>query len=199
VLQVEALRDGVMGELVDPKGRRLPPCIVMERGESLQEWTHRAEPDMFTALAVCPSLSFAPSLMPSQPCRHSEPCILMLQVLSNVAARLSDMHEAGFVHRDLKPANVMWLPRENRWTVIDFGCTARIGAPAPLAYTLAYAAPEVVRAFELGANSIESNPALDAWSLGVMAFELLTGSSAFRLVTDGRTRVCGLVRMSWLA
>jgi serine/threonine protein kinase len=99
------------------------------------------------------------------------------------------MHEAGFVHRDLKPANVMWLPRENRWTVIDFGCAARIGSTAPLSFTLAYAAPEVARAFEMGTKNIESTPALDAWSLGVMAFELLTGSAAFRLVTDGRSRV----------
>jgi eukaryotic-like serine/threonine-protein kinase len=114
----------------------------------------------------------------------------MLQLLCNVAARLSYMHEAGFVHRDLKPANVMWLPRENRWTIIDFGCAARIGAPAPLSFTLAYAAPEVVRAFDMGIDSIESNPVLDAWSLGVMAFELLTGSPAFRLVTDGRAKVC---------
>jgi eukaryotic-like serine/threonine-protein kinase len=99
------------------------------------------------------------------------------------------MHEAGFVHRDLKPANVMWLPRENRWTIIDFGCAARIGTLAPLSFSLAYAAPEVVLAFEMGAKSIESSPALDAWSLGVMAFELLTRSPAFRLVTDGRARV----------
>jgi serine/threonine protein kinase len=123
------------------------------------------------------------------------PCLIsnnqgLLQMLSNISARLADMHEAGFVHRDLKPANVMWLPRENRWTIIDFGCAARIGAPAPLSFTLAYAAPEVVHAFEMGAKSIESTPALDAWSLGVMAFELLTGLPAFRLVTNGRSRVC---------
>jgi eukaryotic-like serine/threonine-protein kinase len=110
-------------------------------------------------------------------------------MLSNIPARLADMHEAGFVHRDLKPGNVMWLPRENRWTIIDFGCAARIGATAPLSFTLAYAAPEVVHAFEMGSKSIESTPALDEWSLGVMAFELLTGLPAFRLVTDGRARV----------
>jgi hypothetical protein len=52
-LQVEAVRDDVRGELVDPSGNALPPCIVMERGESLQEWSNRAEPDVFTSLAVC--------------------------------------------------------------------------------------------------------------------------------------------------
>jgi serine/threonine protein kinase len=113
----------------------------------------------------------------------------LLQLLSNIAERLSDMHEAGFVHRDLKPANVMWLPRENRWTVIDFGCAARIGAAAPPSFTLAYAAPEVVRALVMGTRTVVTTPALDAWSLGVMAFELLTGSPAFQLVTDGYAKV----------
>ena len=99
------------------------------------------------------------------------------------------MHEAGYVHRDLKPANVMWLPRENRWTVIDFGCAARVGEIAPLSFTLAYTPPEVVIAHEAGAKRLLVTPALDAWSLGVMAFELFTGSPAFKFLTDGRAKV----------
>ena len=112
-----------------------------------------------------------------------------MQVLSNISLRLADMHDAGFVHRDLKPANVMWLPRENRWTLIDFGCVARTGAESPLCFTLAYAAPEVVAAFHNGEPTIKATAALDAWSLGVMAYELLTGAPPFRLLTDGRCRV----------
>ena len=104
--------------------------------------------------------------------------------------RLADMHDAGYVHRDLKPANVMWLPRENRWIVIDFGCAARIDEPAPLNFTLAYAAPEVASAAMASQKVIRPTPALDAWSLGVMAFELMTRAPAFRLLTDGRCRVC---------
>jgi hypothetical protein len=42
---------GVEG-LVDPSGHPLPPCIVMERGENLQEWTERTQPDLSQALTV---------------------------------------------------------------------------------------------------------------------------------------------------
>ena len=99
------------------------------------------------------------------------------------------MHAAGYVHRDLKPANVMWLPRQNRWTVIDFGCVARVGEEAPLSFSLAYAAPEVVDAVRGRRRSIVARPALDAWSLGVTAFELLTGAPAFDLLAHGRSTV----------
>ena len=209
--QVEAVCDGSAGGLEDPRGRWLPPCIVMEKGESLHDWSDRAEPDLFTSLAVCaldvaydaecqPSRSVFPlvplpldcqlegTLMCPASCA-AQAAGLRMQVLSNISKRLADMHEAGYVHRDLKPANVMWLPRANRWTVIDFGCVARIGEVAHLSFTLAYAAPEVARAFVAGERSMHSHPALDSWSLGVMAFELLTGAPAFNLLTDGRRAV----------
>jgi Ser/Thr protein kinase RdoA (MazF antagonist) len=47
-----------------------------------------------------------------------------VQVIYHIAQRMVEFHAAGYVHRDLKPGNVMWLPRTNRWTVIDFGCAA---------------------------------------------------------------------------
>jgi serine/threonine protein kinase len=49
---------------------------------------------------------------------------LGVQVIYHIAQRMVEFHAAGYVHRDLKPGNVMWLPRTNRWTVIDFGCAA---------------------------------------------------------------------------
>ena len=146
---------------MDRLGRPLPPCIAMERGESLPDWSKRAKPDVFHSVAV----------------------------LANVATRLRDMHDAGYVHRDIKPENVMFLPRENRWTVIDFGCAAHAWKTAPLAYTLVYSPPEVAEAVDAGARTIGVTPAMDAWALGVVAFELLTGQSAFNLVIEGRDSV----------
>ena len=133
----------------------------MERGESLPDWSKRAKPDVFQSVAV----------------------------LAHVATRLRDMHDAGYVHRDIKPENMMFLQRENRWTVIDFGCAARAGEVAPLAYTLVYAPPEVAEALDTGTRTIQVTPAMDAWALGVVAFELLTGQSAFKLVIEGRDSV----------
>ena len=104
-----------------------------------------------------------------------------VQVLAHVADRVRQLHAAGYVHRDLKPGNVMWLPRTNRWIIIDFGSVAAVGSTARLSFTLAYAAPEVLRARLDGRGTIEVHEALDVWALGVMAFELFTGEPAFKL------------------
>jgi serine/threonine protein kinase len=75
-------------------------------------------------------------------------------MMHQLGIRLKDLHELGYVHRDLKPGNVMWLPRQNRWTIIDFGCAARTGQEARLGFSLAYAPPEVIRAYREGVRTM---------------------------------------------
>jgi serine/threonine protein kinase len=79
---------------------------------------------------------------------------VLSQMILQLAVRLKELHALGYVHRDLKPGNVMWLPRENRWTVIDFGCVARTGESARLGFSIKYAAPEVIAAYRSGATTM---------------------------------------------
>jgi hypothetical protein len=94
------------GKYIGESGIPYPPCIIVERGEALDEFVRRHKPDFPT----------------------------VLQILGHVAERMRQLHSEGYVHRDLKPANILWRPRSYSWTLIDFGCAARIGAalsPAP--------------------------------------------------------------------
>jgi hypothetical protein len=121
-------------------GRALPPMIVTERGESLDEWTCRCKPDFYMCISI----------------------------VGHLVERVRKIHGAGLVHRDLKPSNVMWLPSVNGFTVIDFGSTARAGAEASISCTMPYAAPEAVDVIVKGETRILVTGALDVWSLGVI-------------------------------
>ncbi|NJR42367.1 MAG: hypothetical protein HC767_06605 [Akkermansiaceae bacterium] len=58
--RLEGIIDNADGALVDPAGHKLPPCIIMERGESLDEWSRRRKPDMWAAMPVRPAPPLSP-------------------------------------------------------------------------------------------------------------------------------------------
>jgi serine/threonine protein kinase len=61
------------------------------------------------------------------------------------------------------------------------------GEAAPLAFSIAYAAPEVIEAYEQNDRLIVADPAIDIWALGVIAFELLTNVPSFAPGTNKQT------------
>jgi len=105
------------------------------------------------------------------------PALEAVEFAIGVAEGLHAIHEEGIVHRDLKPANVM-VDRKGLVRVMDFGIAKASSAPGltasgSLIGTPEYMSPEQIRGTRLDRRS-------DIYSLGVMLYELLTGSVPFR-------------------
>jgi eukaryotic-like serine/threonine-protein kinase len=105
-------------------------------------------------------------------------------ILEQVCRALSEAHALGLVHRDIKPSNVLLCERGREGDVaklLDFGLvmdlnaapTAGSAASNTLEGTPLYIAPESINSTEeVGAVS-------DLYSLGAVAFFLLTGDTPF--------------------
>jgi serine/threonine protein kinase/Tfp pilus assembly protein PilF len=107
-----------------------------------------------------------------------------------IADALDHAHKHGVIHRDLKSTNAVVTP-EGRVKVLDFGLAARLkdaelkeatAARVPLTEsrtivgTLPYLAPELLRGHPADART-------DTWALGVLLYEMASGSHPFQ----GRT------------
>jgi hypothetical protein len=99
-----------------------------------------------------------------------------------LASALEAAHRAGVVHRDLKPENVFVvrdpeLPGGERTKLLDFGIAKRKGteqtATGVVLGTPAYMAPEQ----HLGSRHVD--PRADIYSLGVLLYEMATGTRPF--------------------
>jgi serine/threonine protein kinase/Tfp pilus assembly protein PilF len=115
----------------------------------------------------------------------------VLWLVARLADGLEHAHDRGIVHRDLKPANIL-LTDDGEPMILDFNLSAdskvrtdprvaRIGG------TLPYMSPEQLLSFLRRAGTVDGRS--DVYSLGVIAFELLTGQFPFPQRT-GAVRRC---------
>lgn len=101
-----------------------------------------------------------------------------LRILKDVAKALDVAHEKGYVHRDIKPENILF--RDDDTTVLsDFGVAKAISSASKVTNagtvvgTPHYMSPEQSRGMTIDGRS-------DLYSLGIVFFEMLTGSVPFQ-------------------
>jgi serine/threonine-protein kinase len=97
-------------------------------------------------------------------------------VLRPVLGGLAVAHGAGLVHRDVKPENVL-ISDDGDVKIADFGLVravaeAKITSTSVILGTAAYLSPEQVSTGDAGPRS-------DVYSVGILAYELLTGVTPF--------------------
>jgi len=110
------------------------------------------------------------------------PPVEVATLLGDIADVLAAVHKAGVVHRDLKPDNLLCTPTDYDYPirVLDWGVArmpiGRLTIDGLTPGTPIYMSPEQATGRDVGA-------ACDIYSLGVIAYEALTGRPPF----DGHT------------
>jgi serine/threonine protein kinase len=108
------------------------------------------------------------------------PIPVVLHVMRAAIAALAYAHRQGIVHRDVKGGNIM-VDRDGRVMVTDFGIAramedASLTATGSVVGTPFYMSPEQCAARRIGPQS-------DQYSIGVVAFQMLTGFVPFNAET----------------
>lgn len=116
-----------------------------------------------------------------------------LRLFRSVLAAVAHAHGKLILHRDLKPTNIL-VTGEGSVKLLDFGIAKLLdesGQPVPVTelteaggrlYTVEYAAPEQL-------TSGEVSTATDVYALGVLLYELLTGTRPYKPTRESRAEL----------
>ena len=101
----------------------------------------------------------------------------VISIVTRAAEGLAFAHAQNIVHRDIKPANLMYEPESDSLKITDFGI-ARITDSSKTKTGMVLGTPSYMSPEQLAGKKVDGRS--DLFSLGVMLYQMLTGSLPFK-------------------
>lgn len=114
-----------------------------------------------------------------------------IKIVRQLALGLAAAHQRGVVHRDLKPANVL-ITEEGEARITDFGVARSAGSTGITVSGVVIGTPEYLSPEQARADPVDGRS--DLYALGLILFEMLTGTLPFRGGTPAEMLAQRIVR-----
>jgi len=153
----------IIDQLVHPNIVR-----VIERGES--------DGNMYIAMELLEGPTLAEMIKKEK----KIPVVTAMEIMTQISDALKSIHSMNIIHRDLKPENIVLVSKENNpyfVKLLDFGLAtsqnmSRLTETGMMIGTIYYLTPELIAGGRI-------TPASDVFALGIIFYEMLTGSKPF--------------------